>query len=103
MGHARALLAVNGSRQVELAHQIITRNLSVREAEQLVGQAEVTTRKTSRKQPRKDRDLQALEEELSEILTTAVTIKTTKAGRGKLTIGYASLDQLDYVLQKLRG
>ena len=103
MGHARALLAVSGSRQAELAHQIITRNLSVREAEQLVGQAEVTTRKTSRKQPRKDRDLQALEEELSEILATAVTIKTTKGGRGKLTIDYASLDQLDYVLQRIRG
>ena len=103
MGHARALLAISGSRQAELAHQIITRNLSVREAEQLVGQAEVTSRKTPRKQPRKDRDLQALEEELSEILATAVTIKTTQGGRGKLTIDYASLDQLENVLQKLRG
>ena len=103
MGHARALLAISGSRQAELAHQIITRNLSVREAEQLIGQAEVTSRKTPRKQPRKDRDLQALEEELSEILATAVTIKTTKGGRGKLTIDYASLDQLENVLQKLRG
>ena len=103
MGHARALLAISGSRQAELAHQIITRNLSVREAEQLIGQAEVTARKAPRKQPRKDRDLQALEEELSEILATAVTIKTTKGGRGKLTIDYASLDQLDYVLQRIRG
>ncbi len=103
MGHARALLAISGSRQAELAHQIITRNLSVREAEQLIGQAEVSSRKTPRKQPRKDRDLQALEEELSEILATAVTIKTTKGGRGKLTINYASLDQLENVLQKLRG
>ena len=103
MGHARALLAISGSRQAELAHQIITRNLSVREAEQLIGQAEVTSRKTPRKQPRKDRDLQALEEELSEILATAVTIKTTKGGRGKLMIDYASLDQLENVLQKLRG
>ncbi len=103
MGHARALLAISGSRQAELAHQIITRNLSVREAEQLIGQAEVTSRKTPRKQPRKDRDLQALEEELSEILATAVTITTAKGGKGKLTIDYASLDQLENVLQKLRG
>ena len=102
MGHARALLAVSGSRQADLAHQIISRNLSVREAEQLVGQAEVTSRKTSRKQQRKDRDLQALEEELSEILGTAVTVKTIRGGRGKLTIHYASLDQLDNVLEKLR-
>ena len=102
MGHARALLAVSGTRQADLAHQIISRNLSVREAEQLVGQAEVTSRKTSRKQQRKDRDLQALEEELSEILGTAVTVKTIRGGRGKLTIHYASLDQLDNVLEKLR-
>ena len=102
MGHARALLAVSGSRQADLAHQIISRNLSVREAEQLVGQVDVTSRKTSRKQHRKDRDLQALEEELSEILGTAVTVKTIRGGRGKLTIHYASLDQLDNVLQKLR-
>jgi ParB family chromosome partitioning protein len=102
MGHARALLAVSGSRQAELAHQIISRGMSVREAEQLVGQAEVTSRKTSRKQQRKDRDLQALEEELSDILGTAVTVKTIRGGRGKLTIDYASLDQLENVLQKLR-
>lgn len=102
MGHARALLAVSGPRQAELAYQIISRNLSVRETEQLVGQTVETTRKTPRKQPRKDRDLQALEEELSEILGTTVTLKTLRGGRGKLTIDYASLDQLDSVLQKLR-
>ena len=102
MGHARALLAVSGPRQAEMAHQIISRNLSVRETEQLVGQAETTSRKTPRKQPRKDRDLQALEEELSEILGTTVTLKTVRGGRGKLTIDYANLDQLDTVLQKLR-
>ena len=102
MGHARALLAVSGSRQAELAHQIISRGMSVREAEQLVGQSEVPSRKTSRKQQRKDRDLKALEEELSEILGTAVTVKTLRGGRGKLTIDYASLDQLEGVLQKLR-
>ncbi len=102
MGHARALLAVSGSRQAELAHQIISRGMSVREAEQLVGQTEVTSRKASRKQQRKDRDLLALEEELSEILGTAVTVKTIRGGRGKLTIDYASLDQLENVLQKLR-
>jgi ParB family chromosome partitioning protein len=102
MGHARALLAVSGPRQAELAHQIISRGMSVRQAEQLVGQSETTSRKTSRKQPRKDRDLQALEEELSEILGTAVTVKTMRGGRGKLTIDYANLDQLEGVLQKLR-
>ncbi len=102
MGHARALLSVSGPRQAELAQQIISRNLSVRETEQLVGQTGVTTGKTPRKQQRKDRDLQALEEELSEILGTQVTLKTLRGGSGKLTIDYASLDQLDSVLRILR-
>jgi len=102
MGHARALLAVSGPRQAELAQQIISRNLSVRETEQLVGQSGLTTGKPPRKQQRKDRDLQALEEELAEILGTSVTLKTMRGGRGKLTIDYASLDQLDSVLQILR-
>lgn len=101
MGHARALLAVSGPRQVELAHQVVSRGLSVRETEQLAGRAEVTARKTPRKH-RKDRDLQALEEDLAETLGAPVTISPGKNGKGKLVIGYASLDQLDEFLRKLR-
>ena len=102
MGHARTLLAVNGARQAELAHQIVSRHLSVREAEQLVSQSGIVTRRAPRKHPRKDRDLQSLEEELSEILGTTVVVKTALNGRGKVTIDYASLDQLDKLLQLLR-
>ena len=101
MGHARALLAVSGPRQVELAHQVVSRGLSVRETEQLAGRAEVTARKTPRKH-RKDRDLQALEENLAQTLGAPVTITPGKGGRGKLLIGYSSLDQLDEFLRKLR-
>jgi len=102
MGHARALLAVNPARQAELAHQIIGRGLSVREAEQLVGRSEVGARKTPRKQ-KKDRDLEALEEELAETLGTAISINTSRGGKGKLVINYSSLDQLDEILVRLRG
>ncbi len=101
MGHARALLALSGPRQVELAHQVVSRALSVRETEQLAGRAEATVRKMPRKH-RKDRDLQALEENLAETLGAPVTITPGKHGRGKLVIGYSSLDQLDEFLRKLR-
>jgi len=101
MGHARALLALSGPRQVELAHQVVSRALSVRETEQLASRAEATVRKTPRKH-RKDRDLQALEENLAETLGAPVTITPGKHGRGKLVIGYSSLDQLDEFLRKLR-
>jgi len=102
MGHARALLAVSPARQAELAHQIISRGLSVREAEQLVGRAEIGARKAPRKQ-KKDRDLQALEEELSETLGAAISITASRGGKGKLVINYSSLDQLDEILARLRG
>ena len=103
MGHARALLAVNPARQAELAHQIVSRGLSVREVEQLVNQTDVGARKTPRKQPRKDRDLQALEEELAQILGAPTSITPGKKGQGKLVIAYSSLDQLDEIIRKLRG
>ncbi len=102
MGHARALLAVNPARQAELAHQIVSRGLSVREVEQLVNQTDVNARKTPRKQPRKDRDLQALEEELAQVLGAPTSITPGKKGQGKLVIAYSSLDQLDDILRKLR-
>jgi ParB family chromosome partitioning protein len=101
MGHARALLAVSGQRQVELALQVVSRGLSVRETEQLAGRVDVAVRKAPRKH-RKDRDLQALEDELAETLGASVTITPGKRGKGKLTIGYSSLDQLDEFLLKLR-
>jgi ParB family chromosome partitioning protein len=103
MGHARALLAVSGARQADLAHQIISRSLSVREAEQLVGQRDTGNPKAPRKKARKDRDLQALEEELSDLLGTTVAMKPSRGGKGVLSIAYASLDQLDSLLSRLRG
>ena len=102
MGHARALLAVSGPRQVELAHQVVSRGLSVRETEQLASRTEVTARKPPRKH-RKDRDLQALEEDLAEMLGAPVNISPGKGGKGKLVISYVSLDQLDEILARLRG
>ncbi len=102
MGHARALLAVAGSRQLELAQRIVALRLSVREAEQLVSKG-IPTSKRIKRAARKDRDIAALEESLSEILGTMVTIRHQINGRGKLTIDYADLDQLDSILARLKA
>ena len=102
MGHARALLAVSGPRQLELAQRIVALGLSVREVEQLVSKGMPESRRT-RRAARKDRDIAALEESLSEKLGTMVTIRHQKSGRGKLTIDYAGLDQLDAILERLKA
>lgn len=103
MGHARALLAVSGPRQLELAQRIVALGLSVREAEQLVARGPAPGAVGPRKPARKDRDIAALEESLSEELGAPVTIRHRKSGRGTLSIDYADLDQLDTILARLRS
>jgi ParB family chromosome partitioning protein len=100
MGHGRALLALPGAKQIELANLIATKNLSVRQAEHLVGQALSTPR--AAKRVARDRDLLALEEELSDLLGTRVAIVPRKKGAGRVVIDYSSLDQLDSLLAGLR-
>jgi ParB family chromosome partitioning protein len=101
MGHARALLAVSGLRQHELAQRIVALGLSVREVEQLVTKGSPTVR-AAKPRPRKDRDIVALEEDLAELLGAAVTIRHRKRGSGSLTIDYGGLDQLDAILARLK-
>lgn len=100
MGHGRALLALSGAKQIELAHRIAAKNLSVRQAEHLVARALSAPR--SRKARGRDRDLVALEEELADYLGMRVSIVPRKKGAGRLTIDYGNLDQLDVVLGRLR-
>jgi ParB family transcriptional regulator, chromosome partitioning protein len=100
MGHARALLALDPARQIEAAHRVAAKGLSVREAEALV-QSSVRG-KSQKGAPRRDRDLERLEEELSASLGTTVEIRAAKKGSGKLLVHYSSLDHLDELLKKLR-
>jgi len=101
MGHARALLGLAKSRQVEVANQIAARGLSVREAERLA-RISSEARKSGRAAKRIDPDIRRLQDELAETLGTAVTIKAGKKGNGTLTLAYSSLDQLDGIVARLR-
>jgi ParB family chromosome partitioning protein len=101
MGHARALLALDGARQIEAAHRTAARGLSVRETEALV--QSLTRGKSGARRARKvDRDLARLEEELSGSLGTTVQIRASKRGSGTLLVHYSSLDHLDQLLKRLR-
>ncbi len=102
MGHARALLAVGAARQIELAQRVVALGLSVRETEHLVGQRQAP-RKRAKRAAHKDRDIAALEEELSQTLGATVKIAHGKRGSGRLSVDYASLDQLDEILARLRN
>ena len=100
MGHARALLALAGMQQIEAARAVVTKDLSVRDTEKLVGQLlRSKPGKTAAKTA--DRDVMRLEEELAQKLGTKVQLKAGSKGRGTLLIQYSSLAQLDAILARL--
>jgi ParB family chromosome partitioning protein len=101
MGHARALLALDGARQVEIANRVAALGLSVRQTEQLV--RAVLKAPAARARGRRSRDLEALESELSDRLGTTVNIRPGRKGAGQLVVRYASLDHLEALLAKLRS
>jgi ParB family chromosome partitioning protein len=101
MGHARALLALDGARQVEIANRVASRGLSVRETEALVAGVSAAPKRAGTA-ARRDRDLARLEEGVSEALGTTVEIHAGKKGAGRIVVHYAGLDHLDQLLRKLR-
>ena len=100
MGHARALLVLDGARQIEAANRVGARGLSVRETEALVRR--LAHSPATRRKPRTDRDLARLEEDVSERLGTTVEIRAGRKGKGKIVLHFSGLDHLDQLLKKLR-
>jgi len=114
MGHARALLALDKAGQITAGNQIAARKLSVREAEGLVkkiteendGTAAAKARKVS-----KSRDVQRVEEELSDLLMAQVEVRVRKRVKrhgkvqdmGEVAIQFGSLDELNGLIERLRG
>ncbi|MDD5390064.1 MAG: ParB/RepB/Spo0J family partition protein [Gallionellaceae bacterium] len=99
MGHARALLALTHAKQLDSAHEVVKRGLSVREAERLVARV---LKPVEKKAASPDRDVARLEEELSEKLGASVHISANRKGSGHLNIAFSSLDQLDDLLRRIR-
>src|SRR5438105_3646334 len=112
MGHARALLALERAAQITAANQIAAKKLSVREAERLVKKLGAEFNLVSPKPKKeKSRDLRRVEEELSDLLTAEVEVRVKKRvkrnGRaeemGEVAIQFGSLDELNGLLERLRG
>ncbi|MDE2599126.1 MAG: ParB/RepB/Spo0J family partition protein [Rhodocyclaceae bacterium] len=100
MGHARALLALPKADQGSVAALVVDKGYSVRDTERAVSQ---TLNPAAGKLVKKaDRDLERLEEELSDSLGATVKISANRKGAGALTIRFGSLDQLDGILLRLK-
>ena len=112
MGHARALLVLDRATQITAANQISARKMSVREAESLAkklgAEFQLVTQKPKKE---KSRDVRRVEEELSDLLMAEVEVKVKKRVKrlgkieemGELTIAFGSLDELNGLIEKLRG
>lgn len=105
MGHARALIGLEGSQQIMLCEEIIQKNLSVREVETLVKNLQNGSKTgVSPPSPKKtNADVRQLEESLAETLGASVTIDAKKNGSGTLKVHYRNLEQLDEILKKIKG
>jgi ParB family transcriptional regulator, chromosome partitioning protein len=104
MGHARALIGLDGVQQVMLAEQIVQNNLSVREVESLVKNIGAQSAEEPQKQIQKtqvNHDVLRLQEALSDKLGATVSIKAGAKGTGTLKISYANLDQLDEIVSRI--
>lgn len=104
MGHARALLAVDAATQVILANQIVGKRMSVRDTEKLVSRTLAEENQIAMpKVSEKSRDIVRLEEELSDMLATVVSIKANAKNKGQLNIHFDNLDMLDGIIERLRN
>jgi len=101
LGHARALLALNGSEQTQAARQVADKGLSVRETERLVKRLVSSEHKAPPPAKRIDPDIRRLQDDLSEKLGAKVSLEQGRGGKGKLVIDYNSLDELDGILERI--
>ena len=103
MGHARAL--VTAKAPDEIANAIIAQNLNVRQAEKLAAQGASSGKaKKSQKSSasKKDSDTLAVERDITDALGMRVAIEA-KGKKGRVTIDFRDLDQLDEILNRLRS
>ncbi|WP_020564862.1 ParB/RepB/Spo0J family partition protein [Methylosarcina fibrata] len=101
MGHARALLALEGSKQVAVANKIVKEGLTVRAAERLVKESLEAPKTSSPKVM--DKDTLRLQEQLTARLGAKVSIDHKANGTGKLVITYASLEELDGIIGQFKS
>ena len=104
MGHARAMLALPVAQQAMTAARVVNGHLSVRETERLVFTLLNPAKRAARRggNAAADPDTARLATELAEALGATVKIEPGRKGAGRLVIDYASLDQLDGIVMRIK-
>ena len=102
MGHGRALVNISDSKlQIELYKKIVKKGLSVRGVESLV--KNLRDPKTKSSDNYLSPFINQAAEELKKILGTSVSVSSNKQGKGILKINFDSQEELQYILNKVKG
>ncbi|QNI04622.1 ParB/RepB/Spo0J family partition protein [Halomonas sp. SH5A2] len=102
MGHARALLTLNSAQQRQVAHEVVNNDLTVRATEALVKKVQSQPAASTPRRQAKTPDVARLETQLGELLGAPVSIDHGQRGKGKVTIRYTSLEELDGILGHIK-
>ncbi len=98
MGHAKAILSIDGFEKQNLLYELIVRDeLNVREAEDAALRISQKAKKQSLVYVNRDFYLEQIASRMQHKLGTKVTIQG-KGKKGRITIDYYSLDDLDRLL-----
>lgn len=100
MGHARALLALQGELQTDAAQTVSGKGMTVRDTENFVRKLLEPAKPKAEKAL--DPDVKRLQDSLSENLGAPVNIAHNAKGKGKVTINFSNLDQLDGILARIK-
>jgi len=101
MGHARALLALEGELQIEVAGHVAKKQMTVRQTEQFVKKC--LQPQTEDKNEPQDTEAQQMSQKLSEMLGANVVIVRSKGGKSKMTISLDEPHKLEQLIAKLES
>ncbi|AVF58660.1 ParB/RepB/Spo0J family partition protein [Vibrio diabolicus] len=101
MGHARALLALQGEQQVEVAQQVAKKQMTVRQTEQLVKKC--LAPQNEQKGQQEDTEAEQMSHKLSQLLDAKVSLTRSANGKAKLTISIDEPHKLDQLIAKLEA
>jgi ParB family chromosome partitioning protein len=102
MGHAKALLGLPENIQGKAAKAVVAKGLSVRQTEAMVRTLLSQQNQPEQAEKTLDPNVRKLQDEISERLGAPVQIEYNARGKGRLIIGYNSLDELDGILTHIK-
>lgn len=101
MGHARALLALEGLKQSEIAKQVVAKAWSVRQTENVIRHLQNDSSAMNTNSQKANEDILNIQNKLSQKFGRRVTLRHNAKGKGLLIVYYNNLNELDEILQKM--